>query len=75
MFLICIDWLTMKVTEGTRGIHLTFTTALEDIDFICFCLISHTQQHMQEKTDKPTEKTITLGLRPSKNKATRAMIK
>ena len=53
MFLLCIDWIMRLVTEEPRGIHWTFTSGLEDIDFADdIGLLSHTQQKMQEKTSK-----------------------
>ena len=69
MFLMCIDWIMRRVTEEPRGIHWTFTTYLEDIDFADdISLLSHTKQQMQEKTTKLKEEGEKIGLKINKQK-------
>ena len=70
MFLLCIDWIMRLVTEEPRGIHWTFTSGLEDIDFADdIGLLSHTQQQMQEKTSKLKEEGGKIGLRINRRKS------
>ena len=52
LFLIAIDWLMRRVTKHQRGIQWGLMDVLEDMDFADdISLFSHTQQHMQEKSD------------------------
>ena len=70
MFLLCIDWIMRLVTEEPRGIHWTFTSGLEDIDFADdIGLLSHTQQQMQEKTSKLKEEGGKISLRINRRKS------
>lgn len=52
LFNIVIDWVMRRTTEDKpRGIWWTLFSVLEDIDFADdLALVSHTHQHMQEKT-------------------------
>ena len=52
LFNLVIDWLMHRSTEDQpRGIRWTLFDTLEDLDFSHdLALLSHTHQHMQEKT-------------------------
>ena len=52
LFNIIIDWVMHHTTkEKGRGIRWTIFSTLEDLDFADdLALVSHTHQHMQEKT-------------------------
>ncbi len=54
LFNIVIDWVMCRTTEEkARGIRWTLFSALEDLDFADdLALVSHTHQHMQEKTTR-----------------------
>ena len=54
LFNLVIDWVMRRTTEDTsRGIRWTLFTKLDDLDFADdLALLSHTQQHIQEKTDR-----------------------
>ena len=54
LFNLAIDWVMRKTTEDTsRGIRWTLFSTLEDLDFADdLALLSHTNQHMQEKTNR-----------------------
>ena len=53
-FNIVIDWVMPRTTENQpRGIRWTLLSTLEDLDFADdLALVSHTHQHMQEKTSR-----------------------
>ena len=53
-FNIVIDWVMRRTTENqARGIRWTLLSTLEDLDFADdLALVSHTHQHMQEKTSR-----------------------
>lgn len=53
-FNIVIDWVMRRTTENQpRGIRWTLLSTLEDLDFADdLALVSHTHQHMQEKTSR-----------------------
>ena len=65
-----IDWLKRRTTEDqSRGIRLTLFSTLEDLDFADdLALVSHTHQHMQEKTTRPSTYAQQVGLQISKKK-------
>ena len=54
LFLLAVDWIMKQVTlEGRTGIQWTLTSHLEDLDFADdLALLSHSHNHMQEKTDR-----------------------
>ena len=54
LFNLAIDWVMRKTTEDyPRGIRWSLFTTLEDLDFADdLALLSHTHQHMQEKTSR-----------------------
>ena len=54
LFNLTIDWVMRKTTEDKpRGIKWTFFSTLEDLDFADdLALVSHTHDHMQEKTTR-----------------------
>ena len=54
LFNIAIDWVLCRTMEDQRrGIRWTPFTILEDLDFADdLALLSHTRQHIQEKTDR-----------------------
>ena len=56
LFNIAIDWVLCRTMEDQqRGIRWTPFTILEDLDFANdLALLSHPQQHIQEKT-KPAQ--------------------
>ena len=53
-FKIVIGWVMRRTTENqARGIRWTLLSTLEDLDFADdLALVSHTHQHMQEKTSR-----------------------
>ena len=57
IFLIVIDWIMRRTTEGSNtGIQLTFTKHLEDLDFADdIGLLSHKHQHAQPKLTRLAE--------------------
>ena len=65
-----IDWLKRRTTEDqSRGIRLTLFSTLEDLDFADdLALVSHTHQHMQEKTTWLSTYAQQVGLQISKKK-------
>ena len=65
-----IDWLKRRTTEDqSRGIRLTLFSTLEDLDFADdLALVSHTHQHMQEKTTRLSTYAQQVGLQISKKK-------
>ena len=52
---LAIDWVMRKTTKDkSRGIRWKITSKLEDLDFADdFALLSHTHQHIQDKTTPP----------------------
>ena len=54
LFNIAIDWFLRRTVEDQRGgIRWTPFCTLEDLDFADdVALLSHTRQHIQEKTDR-----------------------
>ncbi|XP_013400983.1 uncharacterized protein LOC106166864 [Lingula anatina] len=70
LFNLAIDWVMRCTTEDTsRGIRWTLYSTLEDLDFEDdLALLSHTHQHIQEKTDILNIFSQQIGLRISKKK-------
>ena len=70
LFNLVIDWVMRKTTEDTsRGIRWTLFSKLEDLDFADdLALLSHTHQHIQEKTDRLSKFGGQVGLRISTKK-------
>ena len=54
LFNIAIDWVLRRTVEDQRaGIRWTSFSTFEDLDFTDdVALLSHTRQHIQEKTDR-----------------------
>ena len=67
LFNIAIDWVLCRTMEDQRrGIRWTPFTILEDLDFADdLALLSHTRQHIQEKTDRLSMFSNQVGLRIS----------
>ena len=65
LFIIVIDWvMRTTLTEGNTGLRWTLCTTLEDTDYADdFELLSHTEDHMQEKTRKLKENARMVGLK------------
>ena len=66
-----VDWVMRKVTEGKKtGIQWSlWGEQLEDLDFADdLALLSHTHQHMQEKTRRLEKIAATTGLRINRAK-------
>ena len=65
-----IDWVMRSTTEDQpRGIRWTLFDMLEDLDFADdLALLSHTHQHMQEKTCRLSKFGQQVGLQISKRK-------
>ena len=70
LFNLVTDWVTWHTTEDQpRGIRWTLFDTLEDNDFANnLALVSHTHQHMQEKTWCPSKFGPQAGLQISKRK-------
>ena len=70
LFNIAIDWVLCRTMEDQqRGIRWTPFTILEDLDFANdLALLSHPQQHIQEKTDLLSIFSNQVGLRISLKK-------
>ena len=70
LFNLAIDWVMRRTTEDTpRGIRWTLFSSLEDLDFADdLALLSHTQQQIQEKTDRLNKFGRQVGLRISTKK-------
>ena len=70
LFNMVIDWVMRKTTCDTkRGIRWKINTVLEDLDFADdIALLSHTHEHMQEKTKRLSEFAQTIGLNISEKK-------
>lgn len=71
LFNIVIDWVMRRTTEDqTRGIRWTLFSALEDLDFADdLALVSHTHQHMQEKTSRLSYFAQQVGLKINQKKS------
>nr|KAG5704289.1 hypothetical protein BaRGS_012598 [Batillaria attramentaria] len=65
IFLMVVDWIMRQSTAGQKtGIQWTFTKQLEDLDFADdISLLSHRQQHAQEKLERVTVAAEKTGLR------------
>ena len=69
IFSLVIDWVMKKSMEPPRGIQWTLMTKLEDLDFADdVALLTHTQQHMQSKTESLANVAKTTGLEININK-------
>ena len=70
LFNIAIDWIMRKTMEGQpRGIRWTLLSTLEDLDFADdLALVSHTHQHIQEKTSRLNTYAQQIGLKISLKK-------
>ena len=70
LYNMTIDWLMRHTIEDqSRGIRLTLFSTLEDLDFAYdLALVSHTRQHMQEKTTRLSTYAQQVGLKISKEK-------
>ena len=75
LFLLAVDWIMKQVTlEGRTGIQWTLTSHLEDLDFADdLALLSHSHNHMQEKTDRldKVSKSVGLNIHSGKTKILR----
>ena len=69
-FNIVIDWVMRRTTENqARGIRWTLLSTLEDLDFADhLALVSHTHQHMQEKTSRLSTFSQQVSLKISQRK-------
>jgi hypothetical protein len=66
LFIIAIDWvMRTTLTEGNNtGLRWTLCTTLEDTDYADdLALLSHTEDHMQEKSRKLEENARMVGLK------------
>ena len=65
LFLLVIDWVMRKTTEGKRtGIRWDFNTLLEDLDFADdIALLSSAMNHLQQKTTRLEENAAKIGLK------------
>ena len=74
LFNLAIDWVMRRTTEDSpRGIRWSLFSTLDDLDFADdLALLSHTHQHMQEKTSRLHTYGKQVGLRIS-NKKTELM--
>ena len=65
IFLMVIDWIMRQATADQKtGIQWTFTKQLEDLDFADdIGLLSHRQQHAQEKLDRVANEADKTGLK------------
>ena len=70
LFNIAIDWVMRRTIEDqSRGIRWTLFTAFEDLDFADdLALVSHTHQHIQEKTSRLSTYAQQIGLKTSQTK-------
>jgi hypothetical protein len=70
LFNMTIDWVMRRTTEDqSRGIRWTLFSTLEDLDFADdLALVSHTHQHMQEKTTRLSTYAQQVGLKISQKK-------
>ena len=67
---LAIDWVMRKATEDDkRGIKWKINTILEDLDFADdIALLSHTFQHIQQKTNRLSQSAKYIGLNISETK-------
>ena len=65
LFIIAIDWvIRTTLTEGNTGLRWKLCTTLEDTDYAGdLALLSHTEDHRQEKTRKLEENARMVGLK------------
>ena len=65
LFLLAVDWIMRETTTGKReGIQWTLLEQLDDLDFADdIALLSHSRQHMQNKTTSLDENASRTGLR------------
>ena len=70
LFNLTIDWVMRQATsDRVRGIRWTLLSTLEDLDFADdVALLSHTHQHMQEKTTRLSMSALQVGLKISQKK-------
>ena len=70
LFNLAIDWVMRQTTaDQARGIRWTLFSHLEDLDFADdLALLSHTHQHMQEKTSRLETYAHQVGLKISQKK-------
>lgn len=70
LFLLVIDWIMKTTTTGRRnGIQWTLWSQLEDLDFADdLALLSHCQNHMQDKTTRLQTISLGTGLRINQEK-------
>ena len=70
LFNLAIDWVMRKATENEkRGIRWKINTILEDLDFADdIALLSHTFQHIQQKTNRLSQYAKYIGLNISETK-------
>ena len=70
LFNLIVDWVVQRTTEDQpRGIRWILFYTLEDLDFTDnLALLSHTHQHMQEKTHHLSKFGQQVGLQISKRK-------
>ena len=70
LFNMSIDWVMRRTAEDqSRGISWTLSLMLGDLDFADdLALVSHTQQHMQEKTTRLSTCAQQVGLTISQKK-------
>ena len=71
LFNLAIDWIMRRTTEDTqRGIRWSITSTLEDLDFADdIALLSHTNNHLQEKTSRLSRFASQIGLKISQTKS------
>ena len=64
LFVIAIDWIMRQTINTPRGIRYGIFTFLEDLDFADdLALLSHTHQHLQEKTSRLQKFSGQIGLK------------
>ena len=70
LFNLTIDWVMRRTTEDTpKGIRWSLFTSLDDLDFADdLALLSHTHQHIQDKTNRLQTFGQQVGLRISTKK-------
>ena len=70
LFNMSIDWIMRRTTEDqSRGISWILSLMLGDLDFADdLALVSHAQQHMQEKTTRLSTCAQQVGLTISQKK-------
>ena len=65
LFNLTIDWVMLQArSDRVRGIRWALLSTLEDLDFADdVALLSHTHQHMQEKTTRLSMSAQQVGLK------------